>query len=141
MAAQAPRGRSQSGSGFRVKRPSKSGARDLERPHGALSVRLSAGHGPHDLKRLLSLLDRFREGSVGRFMRQILTAGEEPQEGAALLRCLIASCPNQRGISGLEGIQDQSLRCLSLDIDLHLAVDSRQRSEVERQHDTDHFSV
>ena len=106
-----------------------------------LSVRLSPGHGPHDLKRLLSLLDRFRERSVGRFMRQILAAGEEPQRGAPLLRCLIASCPNQRGIPGLEGIQDQSLRCLSPDIDLHLAVDSRQRSEVERQHDTDHFSV
>ena len=44
---------------------------------------LAAGHGPHDQKGLGSRRDRIGQWGVGRFVGQILLAGEEPQEKPA----------------------------------------------------------
>jgi len=45
---------------------------------------LASGHGSHDKKRLVPRRDRVGQRSVCRFVRQILIAGEEPHERAAL---------------------------------------------------------
>jgi hypothetical protein len=45
---------------------------------------LASGHGSHDKKRLGPRRDRVGQRSVCRFVRQILIAGEEPHERAAL---------------------------------------------------------
>ena len=51
----------------------------------ALSFTSAAGHGADDQKRLRPRRDRVRQRRVGRFVRQILLAREEPHErrGAA----------------------------------------------------------
>ena len=47
----------------------------------------------------------------------------------------------QRGIAGLERVEDRALRRRTLDLERHLAVDARQRPEMRGQHDPDHGSV
>src|SRR3989442_4724935 len=74
-------------------------------------------------------------------MGQLLVAGEEPYEGSALLRDVVADRPAQHGIAGLERVEDRALRGLSLDVKLHLAVHVRQCLQVCREHDSDHGSV
>src|ERR1700688_2085961 len=78
---------------------------------------------------------------VRQFVGQILLAGIEPHERSALLRDMIADRPAQHGIAGLEGVKDRSERGLPHDLDLHLAVDMGQRSQVCRELDPNHGSV
>ena len=68
-------------------------------------------------------------------------AGEEPQERPALLRDVVADRPAQHRIAGLERVEDRALRGRALDVELHLAVDLRQRPQMIRKHDADHGSV
>src|SRR2546425_4332234 len=102
---------------------------------------LAAGDGPHDQKRLGPRRDRVGQRGVRQLMGQILLAGEEPYEGSALLRDVVADRPAQHGIAGLERVEDRALRGLSLDVKLHLAVHVRQCPQVCREHDSDHGSV
>src|SRR6266508_5542728 len=102
---------------------------------------LAACHGPHDQKRLGPRRDRVGQRGVGQLVRQILLAGKEPHERAALLRDLVADRPAQHGIAGLERVEDRALGGAPLDVDLHFAVDVRQRPQMCREHDSDHGSV
>ena len=70
---------------------------------------LAAGNGPDDDKRLLSGCDRVGQWGVRRLMGQIFLAGEESQEGTALLRDVVADGSAQHGIAGLERVEDRAL--------------------------------
>src|SRR5437879_474478 len=72
---------------------------------------------------------------------KMLRAAEEPPERSALLRDLIADRPAQHRVAGLERVEDRALRGLTLDVELHLAVDARQRPQMCREYDSDHSSV
>ena len=74
-------------------------------------------------------------------MSQVLFAGEEAQEGAALLRVVVADGSAQHGIAGLKRIQHRTLRDRALDFERPLAVDVRQGSEMEGEDYADHFLV
>jgi hypothetical protein len=74
-------------------------------------------------------------------MGQILSAGEEPQERSALLRHVVADRALQHRISRLEFIEHRTDRNLTLNLELHLFVNLRQRSQMIREHDSDHFST
>src|SRR5437899_4322220 len=74
-------------------------------------------------------------------MGEVLLAGEEPQERSALLRDLIADRAAQHRVAGLECVEDRALRGLTLDVELHLAADARQRPQMCREYDSDHGSV
>src|SRR5439155_15774865 len=102
---------------------------------------LAAGHGAHDQKGLGAERDRVGQRGVRRLVGQILLAGEEPHERPALLCDLVADRPAQHGIAGLEGVEERALRGRTLDVELHLAVDARERPQMCRQHDPDHGSV
>src|SRR5439155_1295763 len=102
---------------------------------------LAAGHGAHDQKRLGTERDRVGQRGVRRLVGQILLAGEEPHERPALLCDLVADRPEQHGIAGLEGVEERALRGSALDVELHLAVDARERPQMCREHDSDHGSV
>ena len=80
-------------------------------------------------------------GASGELVGQILLAGEEPHERPALLRDVVADRPAQHRIAGLERVEDRALRGRTLDVELHLAVDARQRPQMRREHDSDHGSV
>src|SRR5207244_8094441 len=102
---------------------------------------LTAGDGPYDEKGLRPRSDRRGQWGVRRLMGQILLAGEEPQHRPALLRDVVADRAAQHRIAGLERVEDRALRGLTLDLDLHLALDVRQRSQMWRQNAPDHGSV
>src|ERR1700738_4329251 len=74
-------------------------------------------------------------------MREILLAGEEPQEGPALLRDVIADRAAQHRIARFNRVHDRALRHRSLDIDLHLAGHVRQPPQMCWEHNPDHGSV
>src|SRR6516165_9300306 len=108
---------------------------------GYLPARLAAGNGPYDEKGFGPGRDRVGQRAVWRLMGQILLAGEEPQEGPALLCNVVADRPTQHRVAGLERVEDRALRNLAVDVELHLAIDARQRSQMHREHDSDHDSV
>src|SRR5438552_8001279 len=100
-----------------------------------------AGHRPHDEQRLGAGRHRIRQRGIRQLVGQILRAREEPHERPALLGGLIADRPAQRGKRSLERVEDRALRDLAGDLELHLAVDPRQRSQMGREHHPDHGSV
>src|SRR5437899_1965604 len=102
---------------------------------------LAAGHGPHDQKRLGPRHDRVGQRGVRRFVGPILLAGEEPHERSALAGDLVADRPAEHRIAGLERVEDRALRDLTLDVELHLAVDVCEGPQMGREHDSDHGSV
>ena len=71
-------------------------------------------------------------------MGEVFFAGEESEEGAALLRVVVADGSAQHGIAGLERIQHRTLRDRALYFERHLAADVRQGSEMEGEDDADH---
>src|SRR5207245_2511655 len=74
--------------------------------------------------------------------RQILLAGEEPHERPAPVSHLVADRPPEHRVAGLQRVEDGALGGRRPDVELHLAVDVRERSEMGRQHDPDgHGSV
>src|SRR5208282_1435068 len=74
-------------------------------------------------------------------MGKILFAGEESQERTALLRDLIADRTTQHRIAGLERVQDRTQRGLTLNLELHISANLRQRPQMRRKYDSDHGSV
>src|SRR5207302_7300808 len=102
---------------------------------------LAAGHGPHDQERLGARRDSLRQGCIRRLIGEILLAAEEPDERPALLGDVVANRSPQHRVGGLERVEDRALRDLPLDVELHLAVDVRERPEMRREHDPDHGSV
>jgi hypothetical protein len=51
---------------------------------------------------------------------------------------VVAERPAQHRIAGLERVEDRALRRLTLDIQHHLIVDTRERPQMRREHDSDH---
>ncbi len=74
-------------------------------------------------------------------MGQILLAGEEPQERPTLLRDLVADRPAQHGIAGLERVEDRPQRDRAVELKFYFAANVRQRSEMLRDYDSDHFGI
>jgi hypothetical protein len=63
-------------------------------------------------------------------MRKVLRASEESQERSALLRDVIANRASQHRVVGFERVEDRALRGRTLDLELHVAANMRQRSQV-----------
>jgi len=102
---------------------------------------LAAGHGPDNEKRLGPRRDRFGQRRVGRIVRQIALAREEPNERAAATRGAIADRSSQHRIARFQRIEQRTLRRPTGYVDLHLAVGARQGPQMGRQHHADHVSV
>src|SRR5262245_13887035 len=102
---------------------------------------LAARHRTHDEEGLDSLHHRVRERGVRLVVREILAAGEEAHEGPASLRHVVADRPAQHRVARLERVEDRALRGIAVDLELHLAVDARERAQVCGETDPDHGSV
>jgi hypothetical protein len=72
---------------------------------------------------------------------EILLAGEEAQEGAALLGDLVTDRPPQHRVARLERVEDRALGDPPLDLELDLALDAGERPQVRGQHHPDHGRV
>src|SRR5262249_12785247 len=82
---------------------------------------------------------RFGQGLVGGIVGQILFAGEEPDQGPALVRAVVADRAAQLWILRLDGVDDRSLGHDAGDIDSDLALaDAGERSKMLWQADDDH---
>ena len=99
---------------------------------------LPAGNRPDDNKWLLARRDRIGERGIGRLVREVFLAGEEAQEGAALLRVVVANGPAQHGIARLECIENGTQSSRSLNVERNFAADVRQVSEMEGEDYADH---
>src|SRR5260370_24166644 len=73
--------------------------------------------GPDDQHRLLPGYHGVGQRCIRRFVRQILLACEEAQEGTALLRDVIANGAAQHWILGLERIDHRTLRGRTRDVE------------------------
>src|SRR5262249_3569627 len=73
-------------------------------PLGRGARRLTSCYGPYDHEGLRARYDRIGQRVIGRLMREILLAGEEPHERPPALRSVIADRAAQRRIPGLECI-------------------------------------
>jgi hypothetical protein len=102
---------------------------------------LTAGDRAYNKKRLRARCHRFGQGSIRRFMREILLAGKESYERPALMRNLIADGAAQHRITRLQRIEHGALRGRAMHIDLHLDFGVRQCSQMARQHHAYHGSV
>ena len=103
--------------------------------------KLPSRNGPDNDKRLLPRRDRVGQWGIRRVVGQILLAGEETQERPALLRDLVADRPAQHRIAGFERVEDRSQRDRAVELKFYFAADVRQRSEVLREYDSDHFGI
>src|SRR6185503_9171727 len=74
-------------------------------------------------------------------MRQILAAGEEPDEGPALLRHMIADRALQHWKLSFYSIQDRAQRHWPFDLKLNLLADISQSPQVMRENHSDHSSI
>ena len=74
-------------------------------------------------------------------MGQVLRAGEESHERAALLRGVVANRPAQHRVAGLKRVEKRALRCLTLDVEANFAIDMRELPQVRRERNSDHDSV
>jgi len=72
---------------------------------------------------------------------EIFLAGEEAQEGTALLCIVIADGSAEHGVAGFESVEDRAECGLALDFELHLAMDLRKGAEMLREKDSDHDNV
>ena len=100
-----------------------------------------ACHRADDDERLRSGRDRIWQRRVGWFVREILLAGKEAQEGAAALGGVVADGSAQHWIAGLERIDDGVRRHRPLDLERHLSVDPGEPAEMVGEHHADHGSV
>src|SRR5712692_5097469 len=102
---------------------------------------LAAGNGPDDEKGLCTCCDRIRQRSIRRLEGIVFLAGEEAQERTALLRDVIADGTAQHRILRFEGVEHRALGDRTLNVQLHLGTDARQRSQMTWKYDADHGSV
>src|SRR5258708_14099628 len=101
----------------------------------------AAGHSPHDDEGLDPGRHPVRERGVEWFVRQVLLAGEEPDERAAPLRRTVTQRSLQHRIPSLEGVEDDALGGHALDGEFHLAPHARQLLQVSGENDAYHVNV
>src|SRR5215469_5563046 len=102
---------------------------------------LAAGHGAHDQVWLGASSDRIGQRDVGVFMGQVLLAGEEPDERPARAAVVVADGAAEHRIALLQRVQDGALGDLARHVQLHFAVDMRERAQVSGEDHPDHGSV
>src|SRR5437588_10099849 len=101
----------------------------LYRPAAAIVNRprsLAAGDSADDQKGFGAFCDRIGQRSVGRVVRQVFFASEEPHERPALLRDAVAHRAAQHWKSRLDRVEHRTLRWLTVYVDLHLARNLRE---------------
>ncbi len=74
-------------------------------------------------------------------MRKVALAREEAYERASLVRQVIAYRAAQNRVTLFERVEHGALRYLSLDVQLHLAVNACERTQRQWKQDAYHVSV
>jgi hypothetical protein len=102
---------------------------------------LAARHRPDDQVGLGASGDGAGQGRIGRLVRQIRLAGEEPHEGPPRPAVVVADGAPQHRVAVFKRVQDRLPGDRSGDVQLDLSVDPGQGAQVGREHDPDHGNV
>lgn len=107
---------------------------------------LAAGDGADDEIWFAAGDDGFGKRSIGRLMRQILLAGEEAKERAALAGDLVTSRAAQHRVLLLQRIENRSAGDRSRDFELDFVARrvpsyAGEDAEMGRENDADHLSA
>ena len=101
-------------------------------------VGLAAGYGAEDDEGFGAADDGGGEGRVDGVVGEVLLAGEEAQEGAALEGDVVADSAAEHGVGGFEGVESGADGGWGGDFDLYfVAGDAGQGAEVGREFDAD----
>src|SRR6266849_1591166 len=101
----------------------------------------AAGDGSDDEKGLGPGRHRVGQRRVQGLVGQIPLAGEEPQERPALLGDVVPDRPAQHGIARLERVEHRRPCDRAGNFEQHVVFDVRQRPQMRRECDPDHFRV
>src|SRR5712691_9706567 len=101
---------------------------------------LAAGDGANDEKGLRARRDRLGKRGIRRVVGQVPLARKESQEWPSLRGDVVADRAAQHGIAGLERVEHRAPSDPARDVELHLALDLRQRPQVRGKHHADHGS-
>ena len=101
----------------------------------------AARDGAHDVERLRTGSHRVGQQGIGRIVRHVFLAREEPHEPAPPLRRPISNRALQHRIPRLERIEDGALRDRAVHVELYLTRHVREGAELRRQYDPDHGRV
>ena len=101
---------------------------------------LTASNRSNNQKRLGSIRDRVGERRIRRFMRQIISAGKESYKWPPDLSNMITHCSAQHRISSLERVEHRALSDRSDNVKFHFAINVRERSQMRRENNTNHFA-
>jgi len=102
---------------------------------GGVKLLLSAGDGADDQEGFFAGGDGGGERGVGRIVGEIFLAGEEAEEGATLLRDVVADGALQDRIAGFEGVEDGADRDGAFDFERDFAGDLGESAEVRWKDD------
>jgi len=116
-------------------------AREVRAARRQLASSLAARHRADDQVRFGPGGDGLGQRGVRLLVRQVLLAGEEPDERPALPGPLVTDGAAQHRVPGLQGVEHRALGDLPRDLEFHLAVNAGQRPQVRRQRHPDHVSV
>ena len=105
------------------------------------AARRHCAHRRDDAERLGARDDRPGERHVGRIVRQVLLAAEEPHERPPLFGGLVADRPAEHRVLRLERVEHRALRDRRVHLQCHLAGHLGERLQMRGQHDPDHGNV
>ncbi len=101
----------------------------------------TSGYSANDQKRFPAGNNVIRQRRIRRFVREILGASKEPQEGAPLLGHVITNRAAEHRVLHFKRIEDGSGRDRPLQVQLNLALNVAKCPQVMRQYNTNHGSV
>src|SRR5712691_10168151 len=99
---------------------------------------LSSSNRAHDEKGLGAFRDRVRQGSVGRFMRDVFTASEEANQWPALEGFVFADRAAQHRVFLLQCSDNRMRRHGAVKIDTHFIANFCEGAEMMRQNHANH---
>ncbi len=104
---------------------------------------LPASDGAHNQEGVCSGAHRAGEQRIQRFVRKVASTRKETDERASLVRSVVANRAPQHRVARLQGVQHRGDSRGVCDVELYLAIDSRQRPQRRRERDPDrsHGSV
>ena len=102
---------------------------------------LTAGDGADDQEGFFAGNDLGGQCEVGLFVGEILGAGEEAQEGAALQGVMVADGTAQHGIGSFESVQDRAERGRTLDGKGDLSGNMGEGPQMVRKYNANHGSI
>ncbi len=104
---------------------------------GSRASRLSPGDRPYDQEHLLSLDHRQGQEHVGRAVRKVLPAGEEPDEGPTMSAGLVPDRAAQHREICFECVEQCPLSWCSAQVNQHFPIHARESTKTRRKLDTD----